>query len=918
MAIPLKLKNHKIVHYLLYYILPFTAAFLLLAFIVYYPFTESGKSFIWETDGINQHYPALVYYGRLLKKLFDGGKIPMVDFNIGMGFDTLTTLNYYAIGDPLTFLTVFAKEENMESMYRFLILLRLYLSGVSFILYCIYRKKKGYPTVLGGLIYVFCGYVFYAAARHPYFTNPLIYLPLLFIGLEMILKKKNPYLFIIMTCISALSNFYFFYMLTILILIYGTIRFFYIYDKKAVDSLWELFFKTVLRAGLYYTLGVAMAAFILLPVLAAFFNNGRFNSGYHVNLLYYYPQFYVLLVNSFIAPNVSAGFWTQCTFAAIVPVAVLVAFCNRKYRRLTLGFIAATICLMIPFIGYLMNGFAYVCNRWEFGYSFLVAFIFVTVYEDMFRLNRTDRILLLAGAGIYGALGLFKPDKYVLFAFFILCITIICIIFFNYNKKSVYLQRAAIFILVFCNLGMNGYLTYSARYGNYVNEFVDSGKVQKTINNSAVSLVPKLRDSYGMDNSGVAKSGITKSFYRVEVYGNQQHNEALTVGFHDVSGYFSIMDKRVTEYMKGLELLSQRTAYRFDNLDYRTGIGTLAGVKYLVTSCKAAAPYGYKLLWENKSDNGSYYLFENQFALPLGYTYDQYITRDVYENLNPLQKQEIMLQALVLEEPVNSFTGIVSDRNGNGNTRKNSVNLVSKELPVSFQFGRGITWKGDYLKVTKPGAELTVYFQGVKNSETYLRLENFDINSTDYYAMNFKVKGRGDAIKTVHARSDRNNAYFGKDDYLINLGYQKKAMKSCVLTFGKTGKFHLGGIQVYALPMNHYEEQVKERKTGGMENIKIKNNQITGAVNIAKDSLLCLSIPYSKGWSAYVNGVKTELLQANVMYMALPLKSGNNEIKLSYGTPLLRAGIIVSVTGWFLFISIIIFNRIKKVKSGKI
>ncbi len=894
-------KNTVLKNYFYKYILPFTAAFLLLQFIVYYPFQSNGKSFIWNMDGINQHYPVLVYYSNLLKDLIGGRKIPMVDFNVGMGFDTLTTLNYYAIGDPLTLLTIFGKESNMESMYRFLIILRLYLSGISFLLYCIYMKKKSFSSVLGGLIYIFCGYVFYAGTRHPYFTNPMIYLPLLFIGVDLIIRKKKPYLFVIMTCISALSNFYFFYMLTILVIIYAFIRFFYTYNKNTDESVWKLFLRTSLRAGLYYTLGVVMAAFILLPVLAAFAGNGRFNSGYQVNLIHYNLGYYLLMIDSFIAPNISPGFWTQCTFAAIVPAAVWMVFRNRKHRELMIGFIIATISLMLPFIGYLMNGMSYVCNRWEFGYSFLLAFIVVSVYDELFQLKRLDKIILLVGTVLYGVAGLIKPSWYILLAFLTLCVTVFCILFFNRYKKSTYLQRMVIFSLVFCNLAVNGYMTYSGRFGNYVNEFIASGKVDKSIRNSAVSLISGIQDD---------------SFYRVETYGDKWLNEALTLGYHDVSGYFSIMDKRTAEYMKGLEIVSQKTAYRFDNLDFRTGIGTLAGVKYMITPHKAAVPYGYKLLSEKKFNDKTYYIFANQYALPLGYTYDKYITRDVYESLNAIQKQEVMLQAVVLEEPAEKFTGIVPSEYKSGNVKGNQISFLSKKIPISIQYGKGISYEGNLLNVQKPGAKIKVYFDGVKDSETYLRLENFNLNA-DFYAMNFYVKNENDVSKTVNTRSVRNNAYFGREDYLVNLGYEKEAKRSCVLTFPQTGIFQLDGIEAYALPMSNYGKQVEDRKAGALYNIKVETNQITGTVNSNKDSILCLSIPYNKGWTAYVNGKKQELIQANVMYMALELEAGTNDIKLYYETPYLKAGVAISVTGWFVFFCIIIFNLIKRQKQGK-
>lgn len=892
-------KKEKRKHILIYYMIPFTVGFLLLQFIVYYPFASNSKSFIWNSDGINQHYPALVYYGRFLNNLIAGKDIPQIDFNLGMGFDTLTTLNYYAIGDPLTLLTVFGKEGNTEEIYRFLIILRLYLSGISYLLYCIFRKQSRYSSVLGAFIYVFCGYVFYAGTRHPYFTNPMIYLPLLFLGIELILQKKKPYLFIGMTFISAVSNFYFLYMMTIIIFIYAVHRFFCTYDKNSPVPVWILFIKTAFRTGLFYLIGISLSAVVLLPVLAAFFNNGRFGAGYEANLFHYPIKYYVMFANSFIAPNITLGFWTQCTFAAIVPAAILVVFRNSKYYRLRIVFLIGTVSLLIPYIGYLMNGFSYVSNRWEFGYSFIIAFLFTSVYDDLFHLNNTDKRLLAAGTLLYGVLGFFDPSIYILYAFLILCLTNVCILIFNRYTRNINLQRTVIFTMVFINLGINGYLTYSVRFGNYVSEFIESGQADRIIEDSAVSLIDNISDS---------------SFYRVEVYGNKQHNEGMLLGFHDVSGYFSIMDKRLSEYMAGLELVSQKASYRFDNMDYRTALSTLAGVKYLLTSAKETTPYGYKLIEKESTTGKTYYLYENQFALPLGYGYQSYVSRKVYETLNPIQKQEIMLRTAVIDDPASLLYKLEKDEYETGNTT--AAGLKSEELPVTLRYGEGISHKGDYIMVSKAGTKITVYFQGAANSETYLRLENFNINNTTYYAMNVRVKGENKIVKTVYARSDKNNAYFGKEDYVINLGYQIAPMKSCEIIFTKPGTFHLSDIQVYTMPMAEYEEQIKERSKAVLENIQISNNRVTGMYNSSEDSLLFLSIPYSKGWKAYVNGEKTKLVPANVMYMALPLKAGEHEIDLYYETPFLKAGIAVSAAGGFLFLCLVLYYRIKKSDKG--
>jgi uncharacterized membrane protein YfhO len=76
---------------------------------------------------------------------------------------------------------------------------------------------------------------------------------------------------------------------------------------------------------------------------------------------------------------------------------------------------------------------------------------------------------------------------------------------------------------------------------------------------------------------------------------------------------------------------------------------------------------------------------------------------------------------------------------------------------------------------------------------------------------------------------------------------------------------------------------------------------------------LCFSIPYSKGWTAFVNGKKTELLRANTMYMALPLKAGDYEIVLKYRTPGLTLGILISLLAVLLFIGIVRKNNKKQI-----
>lgn len=55
-----------------------------------------------------------------------------------------------------------------------------------------------------------------------------------------------------------------------------------------------------------------------------------------------------------------------------------------------------------------------------------------------------------------------------------------------------------------------------------------------------------------------------------------------------------------------------------------------------------------------------------------------------------------------------------------------------------------------------------------------------------------------------------------------------------------------------------------------------------------------LSVPYSTGWKAFINGEETELEKADYMYQAIRLREGLNKIELKYKTPGLLEGIIAA------------------------
>ena len=78
---------------------------------------------------------------------------------------------------------------------------------------------------------------------------------------------------------------------------------------------------------------------------------------------------------------------------------------------------------------------------------------------------------------------------------------------------------------------------------------------------------------------------------------------------------------------------------------------------------------------------------------------------------------------------------------------------------------------------------------------------------------------------------------------------------------------------------------------------------------MSKDKILCMSIPYSPGWSATVDGKPATILKGNIMFMALALPKGHHKIEFSYCTPGLKAGIAFSILSFVIIIILYKYDR---------
>jgi uncharacterized membrane protein YfhO len=136
---------------------------------------------------------------------------------------------------------------------------------------------------------------------------------------------------------------------------------------------------------------------------------------------------------------------------------------------------------------------------------------------------------------------------------------------------------------------------------------------------------------------------------------------------------------------------------------------------------------------------------------------------------------------------------------------------------------------------------------------------------------------------------------------LVNLGYHPDGTSRVTIERSLIGTMTLDSLKVWALPMAKYPMRVAKLKANPMTNIELGTNRVTGTVDSPKEGVLFLSIPYSPGWTARVDGEPVQTVRVNTTYTGVPVESGKHSVVLTYMTPGLVPGIIASVVALLAF-----------------
>lgn len=879
-----------------FYILHYTAIFSVLFVFYYMDFSEAGRTLIHSSDGMYSYFPRLIYLSQTFRNGIqsllsgEGWAIPLYDFRLGPAKLDLQV-------EPIQWLAVLWPWDKVDVLYDVLVIMRYYFVGLSFSIFGFYFKQSYIPVLIGAVSYTFCGFALIGGGKHPFFLSPMIFLPLLVIGTEKIIKKESPWLFILIVFTALVSNLYFACMLAILMVIYIFTRFPALYNQNRFIEFRNMVCRFFVAGGL----GVALSGIFVFPSMIQMLESGRIGRDVttFVDLWNYPDSYYQSFFSEFFVASGYAGYWTCLGFSVLTVPAILRLFVhkNKERRSLQILFIILTIMLWIPAIGYLMSGFNTISNRWCFAYAFCTAAILTFEIPCFFEDGASKLLLVFGGITVYFAICYFIMDRkfYSEIPFVMLGCCIVLFVLFRLSNCRNRILYLLVCLLITCfSIRYTTYNLNSPTQENNVSNYILKEKPYEYLEQSQYESVARIKEVkndktlFRVSGNHATKAGeVSTSFY---------------TGTNGLSFYSSTVYQSYMAWIAELELAHLGVNNYHFGIFGRAPMQALASVKYYVMreTGDEVVPYGFEKIGRVQNEKGIDFVLKNNYFLPMGYSYDSFIPVDNYKTLSSLEKQEVQLQSIVLAEPPTL-----------SNIHEDTLTLTTQHISSILTDWRNISWKDGVLKVKEEGATLTLTFDGLPNSETYLRIVNLDLTNGGS-TRRWKVSAATEATKA--------DAYFTADGYvysndmktqLLDLGYTEDGYTTCTITFPSKGTFKLEDLEIWCQPMDHYGEQIDALREEVLDNIETNWRGLTGTISVSKDKMLCLAIPYDKGWTAYVDGEKVKLYQANTAFMAVELSAGDHEVDLRYWMPGLTAGIVLSSFGIVGVVAFAIYRRKK-------
>lgn len=867
-----------------------------------------GKSLVHLADSKDQYLPFLRYlhdyYREMLRNLLHGDfHVKMFDYGLGCGLDSIRTVSYYGMADPLSFPVVFFKPQNILQYYQFIVQFRPFLAGASFIAMCFHFKKVRLTVPFCALFYLCSGWAFFAFSVHPFFNNFLILLPIVIIGIDRVLFGQSPALFIASIFLTGCIGFYFLFLVSIGLFFFAAVRLSCNretllagsgpvreeaeqntgFDKGGIDT-----GVIVIRAALmvlkclgFYLIGLAMSCFILLPSLLGFMDTIRGASSNLPDHLIFYslPKLAQMFSQAvFLTPGCDSISFSMLGLFSLIAVLM------KQYRKEKGVLILIGIVLfLIPAWSVLLEGISMPKYRWFYMLSLLIMYCCVDLPDYLAESSILQKAVFVvsAAAVLVTCSKLYPDNKYYMLVLAVGAVSAAVLLLISRKSIGRTIRRNICLLLILLQCIMNTAVYFSPLWYDKVHEYTDRG-AEYHFNEEILD--------FASNDSGY------DSRYRTELGFSRAFNTLSFKHIPSTRVYGSIVPSTFSDFVLETEDNTMSLCYAVYGLDERAALMQLCSMGYFISTPYdfRDVPYGYEETY--KDDKATVYTNKNAMSPGCVY-YNTFDPADI-EHRSGIEKQSLMLQGAVVDQS-NSFA-----------VQTDSLTTGVSEIPYEIVETNGISFNGNILSIEEGVDEpwMDIALKTPADSEIYARLEGVTVGEK----LEIRFRREDGKIQSLYVR-DRNWAY-GQKDYSALIQWTGEGGEKNTryrMYFIGANEYELDGLKFYAYDLKHYDKTAEELAENCMQDLRFGNNSISGSVECKRDGILCMSVPYSKGWTAYVDGGKAECIKANYLCTAVIVPEGRHEVTFRYKTPGLVPGSAASVIG-LIFLIVLLKCR----KSG--
>lgn len=331
-------------------------------------------------------------------------------------------------------------------------------------------------------------------------------------------------------------------------------------------------------------------------------------------------------------------------------------------------------------------------------------------------------------------------------------------------------------------------------------------------------------------------------WFRSEVESSLVLNEPLLKGFYSTGEYFSMVNSWGQRFRKEVE--------------GEMAIRSLLGVRYY-------------------EQNGETIYNESAFPIVIGF--DDYVTENQIETWSPVRRQDIVLQKIILQDE--------------GKNRMQYDDNIST-IPCNI----------NYTNLSKKDEGNN--FTATVDSHIEVKLDgNFD-DGECYIVLKNALFGGHIKITDPIMKIGNNYVYTTMNEDVYSYVEPDKS-GNIDITFLQNVDVEYDQIEVYFYSSDVIKKETAERKEILESSTELLHNKVTSDVIMKKDGYALYTIPYSKGWNAYVDGKHVPIRIADYGLMGIDLESGKHIIELVYVRPFQKAGWVAFGLGIIICLSLI-------------